>query len=141
MNIEQLMHEHDLIDEHTLALERACEAVSPDIDQVLTTRDALRTILEDHLSHEDEALFGKLMTANHESAAAVESFTADFADLRADWSLYLSDWSGEWLTTDWPGFQRETAALMRRIRERTGRETGLLYPLALKSGAVALRAA
>jgi hypothetical protein len=141
VTFEQLMREHDEIDAHTRRLEECCAATVPPIAQVIAARDALRAALEAHFDHEDEALFGRLMTANHASAAAVNAFADEFGQLRADWGAYLSDWTAAWLADDWDGFRRETAALMARMRDRTGQETGLLYPLALKTAAIGLRSA
>nr|WP_299911779.1 hemerythrin domain-containing protein [Sphingomonas bacterium] len=141
MTFEQLMREHDEIDAHTRRLEECCAVQAPAIAEVVAARGALRIALEEHLAHEDEALFGRLMTANRASAEAVHAFAAEFGQLRADWGAYLSDWSAAWLADDWDGFRQETAALMSRMRDRTRQETELLYPLALRTAAIGLRAA
>jgi hypothetical protein len=139
MTFEQLMREHDLIDTLTRRLEKCCRSEIPDPNAAIEARSALKDALDDHLGHEDEAIYPPLIFAGGQPAEAVAHFEATFAQLRTDWSAYLEDWDAECISADWDSFRFETAALMARVRERTHAETSLIYPLALQKGVIALR--
>lgn len=139
MTFEQLMLEHDEIDRLTWRLEDCAGRDVPDIYAVIEARSALKAVLDHHLGHEDASIYPGLMRAGGEAAQAIADFDARFARLRLDWGTYLMDWDAECLAADWGSFRTETTTLMARVRERTRAETDLLYPLALQTGAIALR--
>ena len=140
MSYERLIREHDEIDAAARRLEVAAQAETPDTAAVAGLLSELACAVDEHLRHEDRAVYSQLIANPDTSArAAPVDFEGMFEALRCDWQNYLSDWDADCLAADWPNFQAETAAIMARLRDRVREETDLIYPLALQRGMIALR--
>lgn len=141
-NFQTLITEHDLLDRLAASLIAIVDDPIPDIVALLAARANLSIALDDHLSREDAFLYEKLIGSRPDTfPGAVAKFNADFADLASTWRDYLTTWSPSAISADWTEFSRETRAMMRWLRRRIADENALLYPLALQTGRIRLRAA
>lgn len=140
MSYEQLISEHARIDariEHLLGL---LDAPEPDVSGVVLALSALSLEVTEHLAHEDSFIYPKMIAATStEMSEAALSFVGEFATLRLDWSLYLSEWSGEAVAADWDNFRAETRTILNRLTARVSAENELLYPAAFREGVISLR--
>lgn len=136
-DLGRLIDDHDALDalaDKLIAVSRersadaeACAAALRDLADRLTT----------HLAIEGDILFG-----SHAPTLAREyaSFEGGFAELTANWAVYLDRWTVTAIAVDRCGFAQETMDMMTALKVRIGQENSVLYPLALESGCMALRA-
>lgn len=71
----------------------------------------------------------------------VAPFGCAFADLKEDWALYLHEWTTDTIELDWRNFAHATQWIIERLRKYIAQENDILYPLALQTGRIRLRAA
>ncbi len=115
------------------------EAAS-DVDAVVLKLSDLAGELREHLAHEDSFIYPAMIAASATSMSdTAKSFVAEFAALRHDWDLYLSEWSAETIHADWETFRAETRSMMSRLATRVSAENDLLYRSALQNGVIPLR--
>lgn len=139
MDYERLLAEHDHIDALCRVLMRTVTVERPDLGEIMGVRADLSAALAQHLAHEDSFIYPAIASRCGKTAQVADAFVVEFSDLVHDWAVYLAEWSAECIAADWATFRTETIAIIRRLRERVRRECELLYPTALKSGAVTLR--
>jgi hypothetical protein len=94
-----------------------------------------------HLGHEDADLYPRLMADNgygttHAAAEAI----AEFETLAGDWCSFATRWTSEPIDRDWLQFGIAARELIDRLARRMRTENELLYPLALRSAHIRLRA-
>lgn len=140
-DFETLIAEHDELD--MLAESMARIVITRDCaTEALAARAVLSIALDDHLRSEDGFLYDPLISSSpRDYPNAVNTFHQSFADLAGDWSEYLRSWDAACIEADRDAFNRETIAMMARLRARIAEENRLLYPLALQRGHIRLRAA
>ena len=140
MSYERLIDEHDAID---AIANRLVEIVQSDRPAEMAAHGLMADLaisVHDHLRAEDRTVYGPLLALQQQKPLRTEvEFEMLFEELRCDWEVYLSEWTIECIEADWPTFQAETVAIMKRLRERVQIETSLIYPLALQQGTIRLR--
>lgn len=142
MSFERLIAEHALIEATARQLLELASAARCDLPAVAQTLERLASELTDHLAHEDSFIYPRMIAAeNTEMAEAAQGFVDEFSTLRTDWSRYLGEWTGDAIASDWHRFGEETRVLLTRLAKRVRAENDLLYPAALRSGVIPLRAA
>ena len=140
MSYERLMHEHDRIDAALWALSALTRADTPDVSVVVIALSDLAGELDRHLAHEDSFIYPKTISgASGDASDIASAFVEEFAELRADWGLYLREWTSEGIAADWAGFRAETAAMVARLAVRVRAENKLLYAAALNASVIRLR--
>lgn len=142
MSYERLIAEHGRIDMALGRLQRLIEADTPDTAAVTIALSDLSHELTHHLEFEDRIIYPRIIaSAIPEISAAVQGFAEDFAQLTADWRLYLGEWNAECIAGDWEGFAFQTRTMIARLAERVRAENELLYAAALQVSAIRLRRA
>lgn len=137
LDIASLIAEHDRLAQLSERLLRIATSGQGDATDAFLALRELACELDTHLAGEDGAIYAHALGAS----GAVARFEAEFADLTAEWATYLREWTLENIHEDWDGFAYETARMMGRLTDRIAAENRLLLPLALKSGALRLKAA
>lgn len=141
MSYERLIAEHARIDVQVELLTELVGADQPDVAAVVIALSDLSGALSSHLAHEDSNIYPQMIAArNTELSEAASRFVEEFATLREDWGLYLSEWGSEAIAGDWQNFRAETRAILARLAKRVRAENDLLYPAAFRNGLIALRA-
>jgi len=137
-----------LIDDHEgLAIEakRLIALVSQQESHAAQAYDQLckfRNQLDTHLYAEADFIYADEMRKDPSRLETeIIAFEQEFADLKADWGDYLTEWSEDNIASDWAEFAGVTARMMGRLLERIAAENAVLYPLALQHGRIRLRAA
>lgn len=142
MSYERLIAEHGRIDMALGHLQRLIDAEEPDSPAVVIALSDLSRELTHHLDYEDSFLYPRLIaSANPQASAAAQEFAEDFAQLRGDWNLYLTEWHAECIAADWAEFTHHTRTIVARLADRVRAENELLYAAALQVGAIRLRRA
>jgi iron-sulfur cluster repair protein YtfE (RIC family) len=140
MNYERLIAEHARIDLAVGDMLGLVGEATPDVDAVVLKLSDLAGELREHLAHEDSFIYPAMIAARDTLISdTAKNFVAEFAALRHDWGLYLSEWSAETIQTDWETFRTETRSMMNRLAARVSAENELLYPAALQHGVISLR--
>jgi iron-sulfur cluster repair protein YtfE (RIC family) len=141
VNFKLLIEEHDRIVIMAVEFERLVALAEPDMESLIALRARLSSEVVRHLAHEDAFIYPEMIEHGSERIArTARQFVEEFEDLRNDWVLFLEEWSTECIIGDWIGFREETHAIMRRLRFRVQQENEILYPMALQTGAIRLRA-
>ena len=142
MSYETLIAEHGRIDMALGHLQRLIDADAPDTIAVTLALSDLSAELSHHLAHEDSFIYPRMIaTGNTGISATAQEFVEDFAQLRADWGVYLTEWTAECIEADWLSFKFDTCRMIVRLAERVRAENELLYVAALQAGAIRLRKA
>ncbi|RYY29012.1 MAG: hemerythrin domain-containing protein [Sphingomonadales bacterium] len=140
MSYERLMREHARIE---IAVQHLLELVSapePDLGCVTIALSDLSQELSEHLAHEDSFIYPRMIQGNNALMRdAARAFSAEFASLRDDWSLYLREWSAECIGGDWAHFVQQTKAILERLQCRIDAENNILYTAALRESVIMLR--
>jgi iron-sulfur cluster repair protein YtfE (RIC family) len=140
MNYQRLMDEHDRIDAALATLYALSRSARPDLPAVIIGLSDLAGELDRHLAHEDSFIYPRMISGASGGASDVAlAFIDDFARLRADWALYLREWTTDAIAADWTGFREETQSMMARLADRVKAENTLLYAAALQASAIQLR--
>jgi hypothetical protein len=139
MDLECLKIEHDMIDQHAGDLIRLT-AGEPFAHAEASRRLAdLADLVAAHLEKEDVLVYEVVARVRGRSAEQVACVVTALAALKADWAAYLGEWTADHVACRWAEFQRDTAAILPRLRARVREETHWLYPLALENGVLRLR--
>jgi iron-sulfur cluster repair protein YtfE (RIC family) len=142
MSYERLISEHGRIDMALGRLQLLIEADEPDAAAVTIGLSDLSSELTAHLHYEDNAVYPRMIASTDEhTSATARQFAEDFAQLREDWSLYLSEWNRDCILADWAEFRRYTRTMIARLSERIRAENEQLYTAALQASAIRLRRA
>lgn len=142
MSYERLIAEHGRIDMALGRLQLLIEADARDPGAVTIGLSDLSRELTHHLDYEDSFIYPRMIASGNAMAATTaQEFVEDFAQLRADWGLYLGEWNSECIAADWDGFRHETRRMIARLADRVRAENDLLYAAALQAGAIRLRKA
>jgi len=142
MSYETLIAEHGRIDMALGRLQRLIDADARDAGAVTIALSDLATDLEHHLAHEDSFIYPHMIASGNAGVSATaQEFVEDFAQLRADWGVYLAEWNAECIGEDWLSFRFDTCRMIGRLAERVRAENELLYAAALQTGAIRLRKA
>lgn len=81
-----------------------------------------------HLAQEDNYLYPMLARSSDPVTRALADRSAkDMGSLFEQHRAYSARWSGKAIETDWPGFARETRAIMALLRKRIHHEELELY--------------
>lgn len=140
-NVKQLMDEHDMLDRMAVELLASVRA-GQSAAQIVYLRARLSSLLGTHLAAEDRAIYPRLaQSACPEAVSCGRDFTHELAVLSVDWEAYLREWSEDSIAADFSHFAAETEDMMTRLRERIEFEQRCLLPLAVREGALPLRAA
>ncbi|UZK66108.1 hemerythrin domain-containing protein [Sphingomonas sp. M1-B02] len=140
MSYERLIAEHDRIDDAVSQLLALVEVETPDVDAIIIDMAVLSCELSEHLAHEDSFIYPRMIAAQNTGMSdAAKRFVLEFSTLRADWVQYLAEWGRETILADWETFSAETRAMLARLAARISAENNLLYPAALREGAINLR--
>lgn len=139
-SFESLIAEHTAL---TLALDDFVMLLDPDFPRGIEAAARLRRfrdLLHDHLSREDASVYPMLARSSDLATSTIaESFANAFARLTQDWQAYLKTWPTAPQAADWPRFCQDSRAIASRLYQRIEDENALLYPTALKAGAISLR--
>lgn len=139
MSIDRLIKEHDGIDH---AIGNMATAITSSTSDAVTATLALSDLAEQlrcHLAHEDSYIYAEAARdANSGFAKTAEQFITEFKELRADWDIYLREWTTDCMTVDWAGFQAETRSIIARLADRVKAENEVLYTAGLQHGVIPL---
>lgn len=83
-----------------------------------------------HLKSEDWLLYPELMrSSNQQIAVTARAFNASMGGLATEFEAYSERWAAGAITSDWEGYRRDTAKILRALTLRMEREERDLYPL------------
>ena len=139
MDYRDLVSDHDRIDALADELEgavRSCATPAPQVDALL---DRLADVVKEHLQKEDSFIYPDLLQSSDPVGAT--GLAVEFETLKRDWETYLATWRHGLAQQDWPAFREQTFGMLKRLRERVMKETGLLYSMALSEGLITMRPA
>ena len=140
-NIEQLIEDHKILDTMAADLNSLVRGPHPCAESAYAMLRRLSACMDEHLSAEHGFLYdAHFRAAPGRLQSEVETFEREFRDLDEEWSLYLNEWTLENIEVDWRNFAHATLWVMGRFRDRIAQENDILYPLALHSGGIRLRA-
>lgn len=140
MSYERLIDEHAQIDVVLERLRALVEAETPDLPAVTIALSNASSELTHHLAHEDSFIYPRMIGGESDVARdAATAFVSDFAALRDDWALYLSEWNAECIGSDWQTFRAATLTMIERLAKRVEAENTVLYAAALRESIIPLR--
>jgi iron-sulfur cluster repair protein YtfE (RIC family) len=141
-DFQQLVCEHDQLELLTQQLLTAVNSKPVDIPALIALRTTLAVSLASHLAKEDGNLYPKLIDhGDYRVAQIAQRFISEFSDIATVWCAYLDGWTAQSIAADMVGFQDATYVVVKRLGDRIRLENAELYPLALRLGAIELRAA
>lgn len=134
--VEDLMMQHEYIMRLAGDLEAIVAERGPtDATAILHIRQRFTQTLRAHLKQEDWAVYPELLrSGDPRVVTTAQAFRDEMGDLDAVLTTYANRWISGAIAADWPGFRRETNALLHALRRRATREDTELYPL-LANGA------
>lgn len=138
-HIIRLIEDHQALDTCACTLAILAESPSPMPETAFDELQKFRHALQRHLHEESRFMQGRSGAGRAAFARHAAAHEDRFADLVAEWEIYLTEWSQEAIGEDWAGFGTATRWMMRRLRDQIKAENEILYPLAVKHGAVRLR--
>lgn len=140
MSYERLIDEHAQIDRVLERLRGLVETDTPDLPAVTIALADVSGELAHHLAHEDSFIYPRMIAGESDVARdAATAFISDFAALRHDWDLYLTEWSAECIGADWQTFREATLSMIARLAKRVEAENTVLYAAALRESVIPLR--
>lgn len=84
-----------------------------------------------HLALEDRILYPALQrTADANVRTTAARIQAEIGALAESFARYMSAWSDDKISREWPAFCADTAQILRALSDRINREDDILYPLA-----------
>jgi hypothetical protein len=139
MDYMTLIAEHDRID-------KLCGTIlmlvsgEPRAAKAVALLHELASEVDRHLAAEDRLIYEEMWPgADPESRLQAKQFENDFGALKADWTLYLTEWTEASIEADWEFFSEQSWSIITRVRERVRRENELLYPTAFRAGYITLK--
>lgn len=139
MNLEQLKIEHDMIDQRASDLIDMVGGSPCAHSAASASLATLADLVASHLEKENVLVYATVAKVRGRSAEEAWAVVTDLNALQADWQAYLAEWNPDRVANGWIEFQRDTAAILSRLRARVREETQWLYPLALEHGVLRLR--
>lgn len=136
MNYQELIEDHDHIDQLASQIEAIVRSNPADRTVVDKIMNDLAGIVDDHLSKEDSLIYPQLAASSDPADAA--SLIVEFEEIKRDWQTYLAAWKDGQASHDWPNFKSSTVSMLERLRTRVMKETGLLYSMAVREGLIAM---
>lgn len=104
-------------------------APPPKLD-LFEIRRELASVLIGHLKTEDWVLYPRLLASDDAHiAATARAFSEEMGGLAATFVAYAEQWKADSIANDWPGYCRDSSALIDALAERIRRENRELYPL------------
>lgn len=98
--------------------------------ELFEVRRLLNSTLIAHLKAEDWVLHPRLMESADPAVAAIaKAFNEEMGGLAAAYSTHVDKWSADAIDQEWPGYCRETGAVLDKLTCRITRENRELYPL------------
>lgn len=138
MDYAGLVADHEAIDQlvqHLLKLIRSGSARPATAARILET---LAAMIRDHLEVEDPVIYATAAAAAGERhEPVVTASVTELESLKEDWAQYLYRWDAERIEADWPAFSADTGNILGRLSDRVGRETAILYSLAVHYNVIA----
>lgn len=130
MDIAALREQHDDIGLIVAQLRRAI--ADPDQPQAVSAaRWQLARKVMAHLALEDGILYPALQRVPDERVRTnAARLQIEIGTLAESFARYMSSWSDERITREWPIFRAETKQVLDALSHRIDRENSLLYPLA-----------
>lgn len=114
-----------------LLTELVRQPVPPRPTELASVRGMLRDTLLRHLKCEDWILYPRLKASGHPDVVAMaDEFVREMGHIADDFMRYEAAWTAERVAGDWPGFCRETTAVLDVLAMRIERENCELYPAA-----------
>lgn len=108
---------------------RALEPPRP--TELASVRGMLRDTLLRHLKCEDWILYPRLKASGNPAVVAMAGeFVREMGHIADEFTAYDARWTEARIAEDWPGFSRETAAILDMLGMRIEREDCELYPAA-----------
>lgn len=140
-SLERLVDVHQCILALAMRLTRAIDDPQTPAGELRDRAEALLGDLIPHLGIEDRDIYPRLVTgADDATVRAAREAIQRFEGTAADWRDYGSRWNAEAIAADRDGFAEATADLLAQLNARVRSGNELLYPLALQSSAIRLRA-
>ena len=111
------------------------QAVPPPSRELDAVRMELTSALIGHLKTEDWILYPALLTSRNDRVALTSrAFSAEMGGLADAFREYTNRWEASAIESDWQGYQRETAEILRTLVLRITREERDLFPLLENNG-------
>ncbi len=131
MNLGKLRQDHADLMVIALRLgEVVKQPASPPAAELFVLRRELSATLVAHLKAEDWALYPRLVDCGDSQVAAIaRTFSDEMGGLAAAYTGYNEHWTAVTIADDWPGFCRDTSAILGALSDRIRRENQELYPL------------
>lgn len=99
--------------------------------ELTSVRGMLRDTLVRHLKCEDWILYPRLKASGTPAVVALaDEFVREMGHIGQDFAAYDTQWTAERIGDDWPGFCRDTEAILAVLGTRIERENCDLYPVA-----------
>lgn len=141
-SLERLIADHQRI--MALAARLARAIADDQASSAAGLRDAVEVLLDEllpHLGIEDRDIYPRLLIGHDDATtrAAIEAIER-FEGTARDWMAYRDHWTVDAIASDRTGFGVATAGLLNQLNARVRSENELLYPLALQSSTIRLRA-
>ena len=103
--------------------------------ELFRVRGELRKALLVHLNREDWVVYpGLLASSRPEVRAHAKRLAAGAAAFSSAFRDYGRQWTTVSIAADWPGFRKETSAILARLQHRIHVEDHELYPLVGAAG-------
>jgi hypothetical protein len=104
--------------------------IPPPQVELFELRGELLSTLLAHLKLEDWALYPRLIGSEDEQAAtAGQAFKDEMGGLAPAFLAYSQKWHAGTIEADWPGYCRDTRAILKALMNRLTRENRELLPL------------
>jgi len=104
--------------------------IPPPANVLYALRQEFASILIRHLKAEDRLLYPKLLRSSDPSVVQIaEFFVNEMGGLALAFREHSERWGAYAIDSDWAGYRRETAQLLKTLKTRITREDRDLYPL------------
>ena len=138
--LEQLLEEHRVIIAHVVAFQNALGAGEAPL--IRESLDRLCADLLPHLKVEDEQIY-PLLVAHPDTGTGLTAreTVAAYSNLAAMVRQLDDEWTADRIGTELSGFTEAASAMLNQLTGRVQAENQVLYPMALRTGLIRLRAA
>ena len=138
MSIQQLFERTDAIAD---AMARLANAIATGAIAVAAAEAAQLAALVDALfEHERARIYDPLDALASTGPIDGPAFCSEMQALSRDWFSFAAEWTRDCISADLDAFAVETAQLMERLNTTLRRARTDLYPFALGTGLIRLRA-
>jgi hypothetical protein len=104
--------------------------IPPPANVLYDLRQEFASILIRHLKAEDWLLYPKLLRSSDPSVVQIaQFFVNEMGGLALAFREHSERWGAYAIDSDWAGYRRETAQLLKTLKTRITREDRDLYPL------------